>query len=538
MRALRCPAAHQAARQLLAWQHGGWAAGAGAGSSSAPWPSDGGDCSTSGRGAARAAGGASSSGFGGTGFASRLLSTGTHQAEGAAEEGDTAVAVIGGGGGAGSGDGALAAADTEGLEPLPRPWHWVEEPAQLADSLLVAARGAELGEEHVGHYYPFDPSLVPEAFQPFHQAFYPPRPPHLQRKGGCRGLQAEFAATGGPHLMWRAATQQLAAALDAAEGSARLLLQGPSGAGKSVAVAALVERARAAGEIVLYVPDARALVAGGFFYKRPGGTTSAYDTIISAQHILKSVLDSHKEQLEALPLSRYAPLAARTGAAGVAAGGDAAAAAAGSDSSAAGGGGGGSGAAGGGGYGTLLDLVNSGLETDDNARLAVSCCLALINELAAAAATPGGPRVLLAVDNYDALYGPTGYGVTATKEGAGGGAYLHRRQLAVEELTLASGMRLLARRNLGGVRVLAATSAAGGARAAEAMRLRRGVVKFDMPRFSAVEVAHLLHFYHERGLAEAPSRGQVDKLRAITNGSGADLRRLGPRSAQLDTNTL
>jgi len=53
-----------------------------------------------------------------------------------------------------------------------------------------------------------------------------------------------------------------------------------------------------------------------------------------------------------------------------------------------------------------------------------------------------------------------------------------------------------------------------------------------------VEVAHLLHFYHEKGLAEAPSASQVEKLRSITNGSGTDLRRLGPRTAQLDTNVL
>jgi hypothetical protein len=53
-----------------------------------------------------------------------------------------------------------------------------------------------------------------------------------------------------------------------------------------------------------------------------------------------------------------------------------------------------------------------------------------------------------------------------------------------------------------------------------------------------IEVAHLLHFYHERGLVEAPSAAQVEKLRAITNGSGSDLRRLGLRSAQLDTNVL
>lgn len=48
----------------------------------------------------------------------------------------------------------------------------------------------------------------------------------------------------------------------------------------------------------MYVPSATTLTSGGFFYKRPDGT---YDTIISAQHILKSMLESHKQQLAALP---------------------------------------------------------------------------------------------------------------------------------------------------------------------------------------------------------------------------------------------
>lgn len=51
-------------------------------------------------------------------------------------------------------------------------------------------------------------------------------------------------------------------------------------------------------------------------------------------------------------------------------------------------------------------------------------------------------------------------------------------------------------------------------------------------------MAHTLHYYHERGLGEAPSAAAVEKLRAVTNGSGADLRRLAPRAAQLDTNAL
>jgi hypothetical protein len=217
---------------------------------------------------------------------------------------------------------------------------------------------------------------VPEAFQAFHQAFYPPRPQNLQRKGGCRGLQAEIATAGAPpHLMWRAATQQLADVLDrpgplpstdadadAGAGSGasgtlrpvRVLLRGPAGSGKSIALAALVERARARGELVVYVPDARALVSGGFFYKRP--ETGTYDTIISAQHILKSVLDSHRAQLEAMPrrVSAPTPAGGATGEAAAKAGAAVGAA--------------------GGGAGSLLDLVLAGLSTDDDVSLRRFAC--------------------------------------------------------------------------------------------------------------------------------------------------------------------
>jgi hypothetical protein len=311
-------------------------------------------------------------------------------------------------------------------------------------SIIVAAPSPDLNAAHVGNYYPFDAALLPEAFRPFHQSFYPPRPGHLQRRGGCRGLQAEFEATGGPHLMWRGATQQLATLLDPTPttttkttSGARVLVRGPGGSGKSVALAALAERARARGEVVVYVPDAAALVSGGFFYKRPEDGT--FDTIISAQHILKSVVDAHRGQLAALP------------------------------------------AAGGG--GTLLEVAEKGLATDDDvsrgaavggrfpvcfvqhesrltcdplqtipitsplstaqARLAVESCLQLVAGLAAAA--DAGAPVLFAIDNYSALFGPTDYGVSVVGAAAGrkgpanaGGAYVQRRVVAVEELNLVS----------------------------------------------------------------------------------------------------
>jgi small subunit ribosomal protein S29 len=149
--------------------------------------------------------------------------------------------------------------------------------------LQLSRASTQLSEEDIGAYYPLDPALLPEAYRPFHQAFYAPRPPALQRKGGCKGLQAEQAASGTPRLMYRAVLHQLLTSLQqaAAEGAAsstdgrsssskdgsgapsssissssssssrgqgrRWLLTGPAGCGKSLALLGAVEWARAAG---------------------------------------------------------------------------------------------------------------------------------------------------------------------------------------------------------------------------------------------------------------------------------------------------
>lgn len=50
----------------------------------------------------------------------------------------------------------------------------------------------------------------------------------------------------------------------------------------------------------MYIPSAGQLTRGGFFYKR--GDSNTYDTIISAQHTLKSMADSHAADLTRLRL--------------------------------------------------------------------------------------------------------------------------------------------------------------------------------------------------------------------------------------------
>jgi small subunit ribosomal protein S29 len=87
---------------------------------------------------------------------------------------------------------------------------------------------------------------VPEAFPLFYQAFHAPRPSGSERRGGCKGLQAELQHSKRPYIMYRECMQQLVRSVQQQPGS-RLVLQGAQGAGKSLALVGLVEWARANG---------------------------------------------------------------------------------------------------------------------------------------------------------------------------------------------------------------------------------------------------------------------------------------------------
>lgn len=70
----------------------------------------------------------------------------------------------------------------------------------------------------------------------------------------------------------------------------------------------------------------------------------------------------------------------------------------------------------------------------------MECCLSLIKELAAISAHQ---PVLLAVDDYNALYWKTDYGTTLFREPADGPAYSVRKPLSVTQLNLVSLMILV-----------------------------------------------------------------------------------------------
>lgn len=238
----------------------------------------------------------------------------------------------------------------------------------------------------------------------------------------------------------------------------------------------------------MYIPSAMALTGGGYFIRRPD--SAVWDTPLSAQHILKGMLDVHGAQLKALP-QRLAP--------------------AGSSPSG----------------GTLQDYCVAGLATD-NAQSAVECVLRLKEELCS---LPGDQqRVLFVVDNYNALYHTTQYGTLAEPA-----SERRRRALNVEELSLASGMRLLVQ-DCGQAAVVAGLTL--GTHMSSRLRIPAiGCAAYAIPRYSAIETAHALHYMWEVGRAPvAPSQEQVDKVLALSNGNGREVTSLALSLSMLDIN--
>lgn len=283
--------------------------------------------------------------------------------------------------------------------------------------------------------------------------------------------------------MYRRCIHDLIGALSSGQHK-HIYVDGPTGCGKSVALAAAAEWARSAGWLVLYIPSATALTEGGYFIKRPG--TAQYDTIISAQHILKTLHDNHKDQLKELPCQlTNGPLKGNK---------------------------------------TLLDYCLEGMATDDDAALAVDCALALRDELVMVSQQR---KVLFVIDNYNALHWVTDYGAVINK--------IRRRVLLVEELALASGFRLMARPDMGGATVLAGCTWSRSISPKCHITTVPGTSVVHLPRYSEVEVAHALYYYYEAGLsADVPTHRQVLKMRALTNGNARELRQLLPQMQLMD----
>lgn len=174
---------------------------------------------------------------------------------------------------------------------------------------------------------------------------------------------------------------------------------------------------------------------------------------------------------------------------------------------------------------TLREVAAEGAASND-ASVVVSAALALKDELLAL--DDPGVKVLLAVDDYNALYHRTEFGEAIHP--------LHRRLLRPEELRLAAGFRLLEqpapRRGL----AIAAPTHGAGLPADLAVPLPRRS-RVHVPRFDLHEVQALASYYGAADILTCPPDDDaVARGLFLSNGNARELRRnaallLGPDDA-------
>ena len=163
---------------------------------------------------------------------------------------------------------------------------------------------------------------------------------------------------------------------------------------------------------------------------------------------------------------------------------------------------------------TLGDVVEAGRGSPE---LSTPAVLLLFSELLRVGEDPDAPPVLIAVDEYNALFSRTGF-VEAVSD-------KHLAGIPPHHLRLAAAMRWLEHPAPARGGVLCAAS---GSTAARAVALPNpGGAQERVPGYSEEEVRAVLQRYADRGLlAGPPSAELVRGARALAAGSGSDLRSL------------
>eukprot|EP00793_Prasinoderma_coloniale_P001735 PRCOL_00003540-RA len=278
-----------------------------------------------------------------------------------------------------------------------------------------------------------------------------------------------------------------AAAFEAAAARAtsgrHVQLDGARASGKSVALALLVHWARANGWLAMYVPDASVITRGrvgpkplGYVARAPGDdSTLGWDSPDVAAEMLRHMVDAHADELAELPVTDVT--------AGVAGAPEAK---------------------------TLLELCEKGIEAE--VAHATGSVVALRAELGRVTKYP----VLVAVDSANALYADSAFVEPSRK--------LDKlRPIHASELRLARAF------GAGSYEPAWDTPfAAGGDAAAPGMlgdfswaEVARGSV---MPRYTLPECKALLSYWGAAGISRRVDADEALKLRALTNGNGAELR--------------
>lgn len=235
-----------------------------------------------------------------------------------------------------------------------------------------------------------------------------------QPNHGCKGAQAEFAHSKRRSIILRQSMVDLFRIV--AEGQhSRMFVDGWAGSGKSIALYALAALARSAGWVVMYVPSASMLTRGGRYFKRGGqndadddvdekpgdkDTSVHWDTPESARRIIQAVMGAHATELASMPPGKLAASFSAFASCS-----------------------------------SLAEIAEMGLATtaftSETAPITVEAALALADGLLSYEGP--GPRTLVIVDEYNALYSYTEYFEVMHAH--------YSRRLSPDELRLASGLR-------------------------------------------------------------------------------------------------
>ena len=229
-----------------------------------------------------------------------------------------------------------------------------------------------------------------------------------QPNHGCKGALAEFAHSRRRAVIMRQSMVDLFRVVAQGQHS-RIFVDGWAGSGKSVALYSLAALARNAGWVVMYVPSASMLTRGGRYFKRSGDDAEdaedgqkggCWDTPESARRIIQAVMGAHATELASMPPAKSATSFPAFESCS-----------------------------------SLAEIAEIGLATtaftSETAPITVEAALALADGLMSYDGP--GPRTLVIVDEYNALYSSTEYFEVMHAH--------YSRRLDSDEVRMASGLR-------------------------------------------------------------------------------------------------
>ena len=314
----------------------------------------------------------------------------------------------------------------------------------------------------------------------------------LMPEGAPAGLAAEFAASGTRRVLFRACDLRIRELLK--KPGTSLLLDGRGGCGKSASLANVVAWARAAGYFVVYVPSAKALTLDSSYQKDE--KSGKWDTPEHAARLLRWMLAGNEAAMREMRVKAPNGVSKKT-----------------SESLAA-----------------LASEAVQSMEKGGDPKAVTEAALAALGAIRDAARD--GTKVLFAVDEYNALFGPTDMHevLGARKRGV----------IQAGDTRLGAALRDAAAATAAGATFVGATSGTISLSSRLSARLgdaasfpeTAGLARFDHPRFTAREIVCLVrHYDHARRGLDAVD-ASVDheqlalRLKVLTQGNAKEMREM------------